>query len=486
MKFYLEQLINALHAPDIERLQAIDLKKSKIKIFLNTLIDNRKSGFPKEEELRKQLQLDANSYRKMKAVLLQKCLKTLVPEGGIKLLEFLGRYRLSELFMREAGKLISVVEKSKHITPLDKASIYKHCYLGSTRLPFSLFDESRLSVYEAGFLKNYSLPDKVIQFNVLKLNGVFVRIVQTFFSMQISEENYKKFSAEIKTIEQNLKDAKSERINVFIDGIYAVLDFYYQKISVEIKHRFEKIFNRYQLLKSNDTQDEIFTVKFYLAYYETMAGNYEYSMQLFEELEKDFPELIRFSPKITFRYTLVLGILKETEKMKRVIDLYMKKYLQSYDPDGKVLTCLALVVYHLLLNETEKASEYIRIFQNNINRKALLAYDIGIRMFEIIVFYQRADDKFAEQQFTKLIRYLQDRTDVAALQKSVHLNKSLRNAFGQYIHNKISLSEFEKSINDIFTGNNALVAVLFINAAKIRATKKNYLVLIWFIGLNIE
>ena len=34
MKFYLEQLINVLHDSDIERLQNMNLKKSKIKTFL--------------------------------------------------------------------------------------------------------------------------------------------------------------------------------------------------------------------------------------------------------------------------------------------------------------------------------------------------------------------------------------------------------------------------------------------------------------------
>ncbi len=471
MKFYLEQLINALHDSDIELLKAMDLKKSKIKNFLEVLIESRQETISREEEIKIRLTLDSNSYRKMKAVLLSKCIKALVPEGGIKLLEFLGRYGLSELFIREADKLIASMENSTKVSASEKAAIYKECYLGSTRLPYSLFDEDKLKNYEKGFLENYLNPDKVIVFNVLKLNGVFVRIIQTFYSMKVSEKNYQYFKNELSAIEQELKNINSERINVFIDGIYAVLDFYYQKMSPDIKNRLEKILDRYLALKGQQTDDEIFTIRFYLAYYETMTSNYAKSVELFSKLENDFDDLFKYAPKIIFRYTLALAINGEIGRMKEVADKYLKKYLQSYDPDAKVITCVAYLVYHLLKNELDKANEYVTIFQNSINRKALLSFDIAVRIFQVVLYYQRGDEKFSEQQFGKFLRYSQDRVDVSGIQRLVEMNKVLRSNFIQHLQKKISLSEFEENLTKLLKGNQAVLSVLFINAARLRAVE---------------
>ena len=69
MKFYLEQLINVLHDSDIERLQNMNLKKSKIKTFLDMLISYRKEGLPEQQVFLNKLNLDENSYRKMKTIL---------------------------------------------------------------------------------------------------------------------------------------------------------------------------------------------------------------------------------------------------------------------------------------------------------------------------------------------------------------------------------------------------------------------------------
>ena len=69
MKFYLEQLINVLHDSDIERLQNMNLKKSKIKTFLDMLISYRKEGLPEQQVFLNKLNLDENTYRKMKTIL---------------------------------------------------------------------------------------------------------------------------------------------------------------------------------------------------------------------------------------------------------------------------------------------------------------------------------------------------------------------------------------------------------------------------------
>ena len=124
----------------------------------------------------------------------------------------------------------------------------------------------------------------------------------------------------------------------------------------------------------------------------------------------------------------------------------------------------------MLENQLDKANEYIRIFQREINRKALLSFDIGIRIFEIVLFYQRGDDKFAEQQFTKFLRYCQDRDDVIGLKNLIEGIKNIRQNFHEFLAKKISLIEFEGNISKMLKGNQAVLAVLFINAARVRQT----------------
>ncbi len=86
---------------DIEKIKSIPRKASKLKIFLNYLIQIRTGNEMEKEELMKYLRVDDKMLRKMKSVLLRKCYDALAPNDGIELLDLLSRYRLVENFKRE-------------------------------------------------------------------------------------------------------------------------------------------------------------------------------------------------------------------------------------------------------------------------------------------------------------------------------------------------------------------------------------------------
>src|SRR5437867_1632865 len=113
MKQYLEQLIFSLQDSDIERLQKMNLKKSKIRTYLETLVENRATGIPVKESVMEMLDVDENSFKKMRSVLFSRCLHELVPQGGTSLLHFLSRYRLNEIFWRKADDIIGEMKKNK-------------------------------------------------------------------------------------------------------------------------------------------------------------------------------------------------------------------------------------------------------------------------------------------------------------------------------------------------------------------------------------
>ena len=70
MKAYLEKLIKVLSDEDREKIKAIPLKTSKLKVFLNYLLQIHSGEEMPKGELMKYLRVDDKMLRKMKSVLL--------------------------------------------------------------------------------------------------------------------------------------------------------------------------------------------------------------------------------------------------------------------------------------------------------------------------------------------------------------------------------------------------------------------------------
>lgn len=469
MKFYLEQLINTLHDSDIEKLKNIDLKRSKIKDMLSMLIAERHNGVMHMKQIESQFNQDSNAFRKMKAVLLERCMNALAPEGGSQLLELLGRYRLSELFIRESKQVISTMAKDKKLSAQARIAIYRECFFGYMRLPYSMNDSESLDKFREGLLSHYSGADKSTLDCILLLNQIFVRIVQSYFQLNISASNYEQFKKELASIEVRIQANPSDKSLLFLSAIGCVLDFYYTPPNEELRLRFEKLVAQYNTIGAGYNPDEIFAVNFYRAYYYKISSRFEESADFFQDLIAQFPIQFAHSPHIIYRYAVLLAVLGRIDEMKTLIDTHLKKYLYLFDYDARALACLVYSVYNMLINDTEVAYQYMNDFRDSADKKGMYIFNIGIRVFEIVLYYQRADEKFSEEQLRRFLRYIKDRSkNVPAFPNLYILMKNLHRCLQQLIKKNITLAEYEVQVRAILPGTQALLAVLLINAAKVR------------------
>jgi hypothetical protein len=472
LKLYLEQLIYALNDSDIERLAKMDLRKSKMKYYLDILVENRKQGIPSNQSIMDKLDLDLNSFAKLKSLLLARSLKELVPNGGIDLLNFLSRYRLQEIFMREVDYLIEEAEKNPKVSADAKAIIYLHGVRGYIRLPYSFFDEQEMQRYVNGFLINYNQPDLHELENLIRLNKIFILIVKSFYAMDSTPDNYAAFSEEIKIIADKYLGMSFNRVKYFAEAIKLILDFYYKARWPELQEGFERLVYLCTELKNPHAQDEIFALRFYVGYNQIMMGNFSKANEILDQLKNDNKETFHFYPKVVFRFAMSLLIDGKNEECKHLLDTYMRKDILIYDPDATIMSCLAHTAYYLLENETDAAAKYIDLYNSINNIKGFMSFKLGMKLFEVIYYFQKGEDNFAAMLLKKTVRYLKDKSATMSGQNNSMLNKALLDLLNKFIDGKTDLNGFEVQINNIFKGNQTIVNKLFINAIKWRSNKK--------------
>ncbi len=468
MKLYLKQLIYTLSDADIERLKKMDLRKSKIKDYIDLLIEHRHKGIPDREFIMERLGLDENSLKKMRSIALDRCLQELAPEGGVALLGFLSRYRLPELFCREADAIIEEMERDKSTTKDKKAVIYLQAIQGYFRLPYSLFSPVPLNTYFQGFLKNYSYPDKPVIVEVIKLYEIFVLIVRCFLSMDLSEANYNRLLRMISDSEKRAAPLNNKRVNDFARGLRLIVDLYFKRDWAILQPEFEKLVKEYASLNDPTIHDELFALKFYTAYNYIMLTNFKEANKLFAQLEADYKPVFHYFPHVVMRYCFSLLMAGEKAEARRVVNSYFKENILGFDPDGTIMYCIANIAVCLLENDQDKIPQYFELYHKVRNKKDLMVFEGAVRLFEIAWFYQRGDESFAVSQLKKFSRYLKDNSDLEGIKNLVPLVTVLSVVLDRYIKEKISRGELEEEIRNIFSSNRSIAAVIFLNAIKVR------------------
>ncbi len=472
MKNYLEQLIYALNESDIQKLKNIGFKKSRIKDYIDLLIEYREQGIPDKKYFLERLAIDDGGFRKMRTILLDQCLIALAPEGGIKIISLLGRYRLTELFIREVEVYKKKIEREKATDDV-KAEFYWTCFKGYIRLPYTSFDIVEFSKITSGYLVAYHKPDKIMFDCIIQLNEIYIQIIQSFFSLEINDQKYSVFSKQLQNIEKFFSSVKSSRLNALAKGIRLILEFYFKPTTIELQNKLDELVIEYEAVKDEGISDELIAAKLYQAYNQLKLGNYTISLELFKQLEKEISNQLHEHPHVVFRYAQVLLINDKPAECKLLLDKYMKRYLRVFDQDTYVITCLIYSCYHLLNNEGEIAMDYISNCLSVIDKKTYLQKELLTRTYEFIYFLQKGDEKFCLILIKKFLRYTKSKKDIQLTQQVVLLMKIFQKNLLKLIKKKISLEEFENNINKTFNGQGAMTGKLFIHAARQFLALKN-------------
>lgn len=467
MKHYLEQLLYSLNETEIEQLKPLRSGNSKISSYLSLLIENREEGILDKEFIQKKYEINAGALRKMRAVLLNKCLQVLAPKGGKQLLNFLSTHRLREMFIRESDAMIPVVKKKKTLSKIEKEAIYFESVMGYLRLPCSLFEETKMDEYLGEFLAVHDHSDKQVISGIIKLNEIFVLIAKSYYRLETFEQTYRRFHKMIKTVKDETARFKNPRLTALTELLFLVLDFYYKANHDELQPALDNLKKIYSEFKDTDTRDEYFAVMFYRAYNQMLIGNFNKAKSLFDEMEELMPENFPKSPNIVYRY-VVVSLVTDRQNARRLLDTYLEKDVIAYDTDAIVLSSVGNAMYYLLENELDKSSKYIDLFWETADRKEFFIFEYIIRIAEIAYFYQSGDDKFALSLTRRFKRYIDDKSKRMGILNVSERMKNFALAFEKLLKGKMHPEEFEDELSRIFRSGNNIIQLIFINALHIR------------------
>lgn len=87
------------------------------------------------------------------------------------------------------------------------------------------------------------------------------------------------------------------------------------------------------------------------------------------------------------------------DEAKEILDKHLNRFLESGEEDAIQITSIAYTKYYFLINNLQKAFEYLQIARQHLNKKFYLIYDIEIRTLELIYFILSGDLKFSKKQY---------------------------------------------------------------------------------------
>lgn len=406
MKQYLENLIRVVNNEDWKKLKKIELKTSKLKDMLHLLLDSRTKGIPSNRAIQNQLKIDDKLFRKMKSVLLVKCYATLAPEGSIKLLDMLSRYRLYDHYIRELEKQEKAIKKK----PLSEQHLfYEYAFQGLHRLPYSLTSTDQLRNYGDKYLKTVDSKELYEQTLIIQIKIFTYKVMYRFFEMRkVGGPDY--------LLNELLEtgDTLKKKSTVTLEALFhlaAGMYYYYartdysQSLSYFLKAK--EIFNSEAVHLKYEERESI-EVFIALNYYQT--EKYSEALNILTEAERNFSTIIKTQTHVINRMIELHLIQDNLKEAKSLLDNRMKRFLDINEYDSAEMASLSYMKYYLLKDDLNSAFVYLDKSRKFLNKKIFVTHEIELRFLEIIYFLYNSDYAFADVLTKRGIKHLNEKS----------------------------------------------------------------------------
>ena len=456
MKAYLEKLIKVLNEEDLDKVKSISLKASKLKVFLAYLIKSRNEDAIEKEELKKYLRVDDKMYRKMKSVLLRKCYDVLCPEGGIGLLDILSRYRLVENFKRE----LLLIEKDVLLLKdsNENSRFYDSALTFLLRLPFSSQNVSELNQYSDLSLKYATGVDTELQALNNRAKILVIRLIHDYYQIDIENPNIPSYKKVFKMLDDGIKKYNDDRLKSVLNYCKALYAYCIDKNFNESKKLFSALKLNTQLIKVLPI-DFVYSID---AFYGTslfFLNEFDSAMEVFEKEFKKKSAFFLNQPHLLCRLSELYMVKGRMEEAKEILDNYLKRFLESGEPDAIELISITYSKYFMLNNELSNAFEYLQTARKHLNKKYYIIHDIDIRTLELIYFVMSGDLKFAKTILSRTIKFLKEKVKQKDLGLEIKRQEVIKNMCQAKIRHG-SMKTFNKQISEKFTGSNMIAGML--------------------------
>ncbi len=412
-------LITALTEEEVDRLSVLKLR-GKQEAVMNLVLSKRSSGQEPTPEETAQLQLSDSHLYEISSVILTKCHKLFVPEGGLRLLEYLTYKNLNLQFKqelrRQKRKLTAKKGKEAEVFFLTGFELL-------TRFTYSLLDQGLIAEYGKLYL---SAKKDVTKEDELAIEARLLHIKE----LAILSEG-KNFTAEQEEILEKLmeleKIARNSSHPYLCHSVYSALAWYWHHLGgkQEKSLQYLKLALPYSLkLEGYIFRDAAIEMQFRLADAHFMLGGTHEAYEIFERtystLRPDH-QLWRRN-YFLFRYLEVLIYNGKYARAEHILQERFEPFFKLRPTTTSATAATLFAILYLLTADYPKAKHYLDIgIKLNTKGNFTLYNEVRNRYIEAAYYYLIGDWEYTMTLTHRALQYLRD--------KHIGLNKHI---FGYY------------------------------------------------------
>lgn len=391
--------------PDAELriVKFMQLKGTTGKVF-DAMVTQAGKGTFDREAIQKQTGVSDSHFDKITSELLSKCYKTLFPNEGLDLLNFLSmRIAFNKHYYKELPRQLKRAEKLPG--KAEKAVFYKGCIDHQHfNLPIMYKDIKVLTKLGENYIAMVPAAERKTATLIVQCRILFNKIDNLFAAATIKD-------TEGKFLEQLKKLGKPEDIEGHepLFEYYWVRLYYYLAIedfATAIEVTKEAIG---QLSKWPHPQSALNILRLELK----LSELYYFSNRFEDSFEKyrsvfagPHADIIPERGYHTTKYVQICCITYHLKEAKAILDKMQTFYGDKLEQSLPVRDVFSFIKYYLFADEYDKAFEFLQLgFQKNPKAR-YFQYEIELRNLQVALFYLTGKKAMALQMCERNIKYL--------------------------------------------------------------------------------
>lgn len=455
----LSDLVISLFPEELQSIRKLRLE-GKQKAALDLVIE-RGENLPPPEEEAKILGITLNHLYSIHSVLLQRCYKQVVPDGGPYLLIFLqtrglGLHCKKEILAQEKELL------EKHAPPLKLERFYLQTLNVLQAVTLKHFNPKLLSEFSSRFLA-VAQPDHPHNHFHIKVRELLIKeILVTSNPKKKKPTEVKYIRDELLRLEQELAGSDHPLAPYFLESAfiiyYALLERDMPKQEYHLRKALSLTSKLPQLLRS----EEKIRMTLRIANLKLSIGEFHEALELYErQYEKYGIELFRM-----FGYHLdrLVRLYLIEGKYSNAEELLLKGYENHIRRGGSPMATSGMIFYielSLLRKDPNKCKRYLeKAFQLNTGSAFAVDLEIEIRLLQVMYHYLIGDTDFIHHLIIRAQKYLQRKGITLTTSNKVQWFLSVREIIRADQHHEDPPPFVTETIGNLLKGQDAVFGLL--------------------------
>ena len=425
------------------------------------LVIERNNAMPNPEEEAKLVGITLNHLYSIQSILLQRCYKVLVPEGGALLLIFLqtrglGLHCKKEILAQE--KELS----SHHAGPLKLERFYLQTLNVLQAVTLGHFTPKVLAEFRDRFLavEQPPHPHNCYQIKVREL--LFKEILVTSNPKKKKPQEVQYIRDELLRLEHELAGSDHPMAPYFLESAfiiyYALLEPDMAKQELHLLKALSLAGNLPQLLRS----EEKIRMSLRIANLKLSMGEFREALDLYEmQYEKHGIELFRMYGYHLDRLVRLFLIAGEYNKAEELLEKGYENHIRRGGSHVATSGAIFHIELSLLRRDPNRCKRYLeKAFQLNSGSAFAVDLEIEIRLLQVMYHYLIGDLDFIYHLVTRAQKYLQRKGIKVSTSKKVQWFLSVREIAKAYQHHHDPPSYVMDTINNLLKGQDAVLGLL--------------------------